>query len=382
MSNFKPDRSTSNHPALPLQRTHMPTDYRISLSEYTSGRVHRIPPNLGVKQKMDGFDPQYTNIIDYIVRITYRIWETPAREVSYIADCYSTDSKVFDDYGLQSGNQKIIDDTYHTTGAFPDIILDAEEVIWAGDCKIGFHTSHLTRILGTNSQASKYGKATGKKISVPVIANCVALGNDIFLEHVLYNTSAMIEQLGLDLWEEATRIAKDPFPGWPRSDDVWKNLRDSVSPQKALHLLEPTTGFDADQFSRELHHNIWNGDLSEVEAKYSTSFKFEGTTNRQFAGHNNYKSYVIEIRSTFPNLKHQIDEIYWMGNDSDGYLISSRWSAEGDHKGDKLYGTPSGAQCQIWGITQWRVKNGIVEQEWQLFNEFDVMIQIAAARIK
>ena len=76
----------------------------------------------------------------------------------------------------------------------------------------------------------------------------------------------------------------------------------------------------------------------------------------------------------------QVDEVYWMGNDADGWLISTRWSAEGTHSGGGLYREPTGNACQIWGITQWRVKDGRIEQEWQLFNEFDLMMQIAKAR--
>ena len=49
----------------------------------------------------------------------------------------------FDDYFLAIAARKIISDTHHTTGAFPDIILDAEEVIWAGDDIYGFQ--HLSR---------------------------------------------------------------------------------------------------------------------------------------------------------------------------------------------------------------------------------------------
>ena len=79
---------------------------------------------------MRGFEETYRNIIDYIVRITYRIWED--REVEYIADTYSDTSQVFDDYGLQHGCRKIIDDTHHTTGAFSDIELIADEIVWGG----------------------------------------------------------------------------------------------------------------------------------------------------------------------------------------------------------------------------------------------------------
>jgi len=380
MTRFMPDRSKSHHPAQALSRAHMPRSFDISLQDYTKSGAHRIPPCLGPSQPLAGFDPEYRNIVDYIVRITYRIWETQAREVAYIEACYSDDSLVYDDYGLQTGNAKIVGDTHHTTGAFPDIILDAEEVIWAGDDQVGFHTSHLTRILGTNTGPSKYGAPTGAEIDVMVIANCVALGNDIFLEHVLYNTSAMLKQLGLDLWEEAKRLASDPFPGWPRSADTWAELRAGVRPDQPLNVGEPVDGFDPDAFSRSVHDNIWNGDGAAVEDSYAADFAFEGTTDRKFAGRNAYRAYVSELRASFPDMAHQVDEVYWMGNDEDGYLISTRWSADATHTGGTLYRDPTGQKCQIWGITQQRVKDGIVEQEWQLFNELDLMIQIAKAR--
>jgi len=380
MTRFHPDRSTSHHPAAALGRADMPVGFDISLGDYTGQRAHRIPPCLGPRQSLSGFDPEYHNIIDYIVRITYRIWETRAREVGYIADCYADDSLVYDDYGLQTGNAKIIADTHHTTGAFPDIILDAEEVIWAGNDRVGFHTSHLTRIIGTNTGPSRYGAATGKPINVLVIANCVALGNDIFLEHVLYNTSAMLQQLGIDLWQEARRLAADPPPGWPRPEAVWNDLRAAVRPAQPLSVAEPVGGFDPDSFARTIHDNIWNGDGSAIDESYAPGFPFEGTTERLFQGAEAYRDYIGQLRGAFPDLTHQVDEVYWMGNEGDGYLIATRWSAEGTHTAGTAYHEPTGQRCQIWGITQWRVSGGRIEAEWQLFNELDLMMQIAGAR--
>ena len=364
--------------ALPLQRLNMPVDHHVSLKNYTSGRTTRIPKDLGPAQSLQGFDPTYRNIIDYIVRITYRIWETNDREVEYIGECYSLDSQVFDDYGLQLGNQKIIVDTHHTTSAFPDIILDAEEVIWAGNDQIGFHTSHLTRISGTNTGSSRYGNATGKTVNFLVLANCVALQNDIFLEHVLYNTSAMLQQLGIDPWEESARLVKNPPAGWPRSQKNWDQLRSATSPAIPISQAEPITGFDPDTFTREIHDNIWNGNQSAIINSYAENLLFEGATERIFSGRTAYRQYVNELRSVFPDLQLQVDEVYWMGNELDGWLISTRWSAEGTHLGNGIYRSPSGRTCQMWGITQWQVLNGIVQKEWQLFNELDLMMQILA----
>ena len=319
MARFQPDRSTSHHPAQPLSRRHMPSASTLSLDAYTQGRT-------------------------------------------------------------QKGNAKIIADTHHSTAAFPDIVLDAEEVIWSGDETIGFHTSHLTRILGTNTGPSRYGPATGRPINVLVIANCVALGNDIFLEHVLYNTSAMLQQLGLDLWEEADRLAANPPAGWPRTAERWNALRSSARPKQPLSLAEPVDGFDPDRFARAVHDNLWNGDGSALIEAYSPSVSFEGTSERLFEGHQAYRTYVNSLREAFPDLRLQVDEVYWMGNDADGWLISTRWSAQGTHTAGASFGPPCGAACQIWGITQQRVQNGKVTREWQLFNELDLMMQICAAR--
>ena len=230
--------------AVALSRRHMPTDYTVSLAKYTSRGTPeetRIPKDFGPRQALAGFEETYRNIIDYIVRITYRIWED--RDVEYIRDTYHDASRVYDDYGLQLGSAKIVDDTYHTTGAFSDIELIADEIVWAGDDEVGFHTSHRTIIRGTNDGPSRYGPATGRKVDVLVFANCVALENEIFLEHVIYNTSSMLNQLGFDIDDMARKLAADPPAGWPRSDAVWDEPACSrTAPMHRLSIAEPVDG--------------------------------------------------------------------------------------------------------------------------------------------
>ncbi len=48
------------------------------------------------------------------------------------------------------------------------------------------------------------------------------------------------------------------------------------------------------------------------------------------------------LHRAFPDLELQVDEVYWMGNDDEGYLTSERWSATGTHQGGGLYGEPTG----------------------------------------
>ncbi len=366
--------------ATPLSRRHMPRDYSISLEKYTMrGTPHetRIPDDFGPKQSMRGFEETYQNIIDYIVRITYKIWED--RDVEYIGATYSDTSQVYDDYGLQLGSQKIIEDTYHTTGAFSDIQLIADEIVWAGDDDLGFHTSHRTIIRGTNDGDSKYGPATNRYIDVLVIANCVALENEIFLEHVLYNNSSMLRQLGHDLREIVPKLAASPPAGWPRDAAIWNGLRKATRPELPISVAEPIDGFDVDRFVRQTIERVWNArDYKSLSSVYASDFAFRGPTDRAFTGARAYRELLAAIDACFPDLELKVDEVYWMGNDDDGYLTSERWSAEGTHSGAGIYGEPTGRPVQIWGITQHQIVDGRIVSEWMLFNELDLMMQLAA----
>ena len=182
----------------------MPTDFSISLG--AKGGTDRLLVNPGTEriQSMRGFEETYVDIIDYIVRITHRIWEE--KDIGYIYDTYAHNSRVVDGFGLQYGRDKIVADTVHTINAFPNIRLFADEIVWAGDDEVGFHTSHRTIIKGTNTGMSRFGLPTGRPIELWVIANCVALDNEIFEEWVLYDNAGMIRQLGFDLREMARKF--------------------------------------------------------------------------------------------------------------------------------------------------------------------------------
>ena len=368
--------------AQPLARRHMPTDYSISLASYTGRGTpdeKRIPDDFGPRQPMRGFEETYRNVVDYIVRITYRIWED--REVGYVGETYSDDSLVYDDYGLQRGSRKIIEDTRHTTGAFSNIRLIADEIVWAGDDEVGFHTSHRTLIRGTNDGDGKYGPATNRDVDVLVIANCVALENRIFLEHVCYNTSSLLLQLGFDLDEAAARLAAAKPAGWPRDERTWQGLIGAARPARPLSVGEPAAGFDVDRFVRASIDAVWNRrDEAALAAACAPGFVCRGPSDRVLSGAAAYHGFIASLAAAFPDLEVRVDEVYWMGNDREGYLSAARWSAAGVHRGAGLYGPPTGAPVRIWGITQHEIAGGRITREWMLFNELDLMMQIAAAR--
>ncbi len=352
----------------------MPSDFSISLAAKGGTDNLLLNPGDERRQSMRGFEDTYVDIIDYIVRITHRIWEE--KDIGYIYDTYRHNSRVYDDYGLQYGSEKIVADTVHTINAFPDIRLYADEIIWAGDDVSGFHTSHRTVISGRNTGFSRYGPPTGKKVLLWCIANCVSLENEIFNEWVIYDTASMIRQLGFDLRELARDFGNMMERG---ADSAAAGEGERRPGQGKPAYLPPSSagGFDVEEFIRRSYHNIWNRRmLNEVMRAYHPALQFTGSTGRAFSGRGDYQSYILSILAMFPDLALTIDDIYWMGNDDEGYLAAVRWSIAGSHRGNGIYGQPTGRQIKMWGISQHRIVAGAIAAEWMLFNEFAVMQQI------
>ncbi len=354
----------------------MPKDFAISLA--AKGGVDALLRNPGAERvhPMRGFEETYVDIVDYIVRITHRIWEE--KDIGYIYDTYRHNSRVYDDFGLQYGNEKIVADTAHTINAFPDIRLFADEIIWAGNEDVGFHTSHRAVITGHNTGYSKFGAPTGAKVFLWCIANCVSLENEIFAEWVCYDTAALVQQLGFDLREVARKLGNELAPA-AGEDPRFGEAERLPGQDRPAYMTPPdaAAGFDVEEFVRRNWHNIWNRrSLREVRRAYDQGLLFRGSTGRAFYGRGEYQSFILSLMALFPDLVVQIDDIYWMGNDAVGYLASLRWSLVGTHRGQGIYGAPSGRRVNMWGITQQEIKDGRIQREWMLFNEFGVMMQI------
>ena len=263
-----------------LKDQHMPKDFSISLKAYGGGGTTKSlnpKPKKLKYQSMKGFESQYKNIIDYIVRITYRIWEE--KNIGYIYDTYSKDCRVWDEFGLQFGSEKIVSDTVHTNNAFPNIRLFADEVIWAGDEKNSFHTSHRTIITGKNTGYSKFSPPTGKSVRLLCIANCVAKNNEIYYENVVYDTVTLIKQLGLNVNEIAKEIANQGNVG-PFAQD-FKNSKPKriISKSNKMKVEIPNKISNIRDFAEAVFDTIWNRiDFSTINKVYSDEIIFEGST--------------------------------------------------------------------------------------------------------
>ncbi len=366
-----------------LEARHMPRDFSISLDAYRRGGTDAFLGNAPVhatRQPMRGFEQQYANIIDYIVRITHQIWEE--KDIGYIYDTYSHDCMVWGELGLAAGRDLVVQHVIEQSNAFPDMRILADEVIWAGDDEVGFHTSHRSQIIGTNTGYSTHGAPTGKRIQFLCMANCVTRDNEIFYEHVAYDTCFLVKQLGFDPLETARRAGEALGDNRLPADFLSSEPRRTVGQSKPdLVPIPDSIGDNPEEFVRAAAQTIWNRrNFAAVEKVYHPGIVSEVTGGRVFHGTGQLRSFMLSLMAMFPDALYSIDDLYWMGNTEEGFLVAQRWSMLGSHRGHGRYGAPTGREVSLWGITHWVIEGGRVTKEWTTFNEFGALTQILRLR--
>jgi predicted ester cyclase len=375
-----PTRSPSNgahgQPAgggPPLRFTPAP-DFAISVKERRSRDLRSEDQGERV-QPMRGYEDGYVDIVDWIIRITDRIWDD--QDVGYIYDTYRNGCRVFTDSGPQYGVEPVVEQTMQAIHAFPDARHFADDVIWAGNEDEGFATSHRAINVGHHLGPWRWGEPTGSKIQLWVIANCVSEENQIFEEWVLYNLGARLRQCGIDVAAAARGYGNAGLclPIDQRELTEVERLEGGRIPVPAAEPSADTTDIDA--LVQALMHNVYNRrDLSAIDRVYARNVRWHGASNREGYGRADVRRMARALMATFPDLGLHVDEVYWMGNPADGYAVSVRWTAIGSHRGFGLYGAPTGRRVHLWGISQLYIRGGRIAEEWALFNEFDVMAQL------
>ena len=322
---------------------------------------------------MQGFDPKFGDIVDYILKITNEIWEE--RGIGRLYDYYSTNIRVHTSDGYMYTREKVIEGTIQALAAFPDRRLYGEEVVWTGDDKHGYYTSHRLTHEGHNWGHTKYGPPTGLRVSYRSIADCHVVRNVIVEEWLVRDELSMIFQLGYDVHEMAHKIAEEEANSGlsltvPAEVD---RLRGQLPPEP----YKDNASTEIENFVRRSIHEIWNWRLlNEIDAYYAPNFICDSASGRQFYGRKQFTNYILSLLSPFPDLAVSVDHFCALEDGPDRYRTAARWTMVGTHSGPGIYGPPTGNQFKIVGISHHIVENNKFIQEWTVFDEFSLLKQL------
>lgn len=319
---------------------------------------------------MKGFNNQFKDLPDYILKITKEIWED--RGLATLNHYYAPDLPMRFPSGLVRGNQNVINGTMATLAEFPDRQLMGEDVIWSGDDQSGFLSSHRLLTTGTHLGHGAFGAPTGKTFQIRAIADCAAKDDQIYDEWLIRDVSGIVKQLGMDV-VAYTRDLIDREGG----------------PERCVKPFHPRDDVQGGYTSRG-NDNEWGGRLADIltrimDKDFSViSSLYDRACHIYHAGDRHEISWAgadrlwLPLRSSFPSAKLEVHHVIGREDPMMAPRAAVRWSLTGKHDGHGLFGTPSGAEVHVMGMTHAEFGPfGNDGKPWSLRNEFTLFDEVS-----
>ena len=215
---------------------------------------------------MKGFDSKFKDLPDYILKITYQIWEN--RDVESIMEYYAENIPVRSPSGVTYGPEAVVRATKSTLNEFPDRQLLGEDVIWISDENSGYLSSHRILTKATHMKDGVYGKASGKKLTYRVIADCACKNNQVYDEWLVIDQGAIVRQLGIDPKEYAANLIENE--GGP---DKAVTPYDQHTPFKSTYIAPILNNFNSGNNYAEILKSIMDDSKKTVEKNYDRAIQ-------------------------------------------------------------------------------------------------------------
>ncbi|MGL4242400.1 MAG: ester cyclase [Beijerinckiaceae bacterium] len=325
------------------------------------------------------FTSEYANLTDYILGITYRIWEE--KGVGLIRRYYGKDCTMLTQGGWVKGVEAVVSGTLETLAQFPDRQLYGEDVVWADHGpKRGMLSSHRLLTTGTHNGDGLFGPPTGKNFAIRAVADClVKAGTEqITEEWLVRDTGGIAAQLGFDVREMGFRLASaDAAKGTkPWHFGMWDDVRAGRIEKHAIIQKHPA----AELARHSLHAIVNEVDVGSIRRTHDRASSLHGPMHRLYGGVDGTQLYWLCLLASLPDARLVIDHSIALEEPGRPVRTSTRWRLAGTHSGHGSLGPASGAKVLILGITQAHVWHGRIQQEWTVVDELAVQRMIGLQR--
>ncbi|MEX0370622.1 MAG: ester cyclase [Tateyamaria sp.] len=317
---------------------------------------------------MKGFSNRWKDFPDYIIGITKEIWED--RGIATLHHYYSPDIVVRSPASVVVGNEKVIGATMATLAEFPDRTLLGEDVIWSGTPEEGMLSSHRLLSTATHMADGVYGKASGKKLTYRIIADCHAINDQINDEWLIRDQTAIVNQIGWDAKEYAADL-----------------IEKEGGPENAVRPLTPATDQPGPYKGRgndnawgqkyaDILTRIMGADMAVIPAEYDRAVQSEYPGGITGHSHGPVDRFWMGLRASFPDATFTIDHQIGRDDDLMPPRAAIRWSLHGKHDGWGYFGAPTGADVYVLGISHAEFGPWGLRREYTLFDETAIWKQI------
>ncbi len=313
---------------------------------------------------MQGFDPEFSSIEDYIRVITERIWE--GRRLDDIRRYYSADCAVETPGDVSLGVDAVIAGTRATLVAFPDRRLLAEDIIISGDAQGGYLSSHRILSPMTHAGHGAFGAPSGKPVVARTVADCVCIGNRIVHEWLVRDQSAIARQTGQHERDLAQRWldARGGYckPAMPAAPSPYRSIVDHNGIAAAY---------------AESLRALWTGaGPGALAASHAADVIAQLPGGQACVGLAALQGWWSAWPEALAQASLSIEHLCASARPGRASAIAMRWRLRARHDGGGRFGAASGRGVELLGISHAEVEHGRVVREWVLLDEVALWMQI------
>ena len=266
--------------------------------------------------------------------------------------------------------------TYETLEAFPDRLLVCDNIVWSGNKKDGFYSSHRLTSPMTNQGPTLFGPATGRRVTLMNIAECVVENGQVTREWLVRDNLSLVTQLEVDPKNAAQQLAdrhEEQLDRWIESE--WSRVRNADGASQQIDQLPPPAS-KPDEFAEQVLISCWQTGNNEIlDQAYAPYSVLHRSPVRLFSGRKDQLQHFAELRGALGDIQLSVDHVAAQPFGSNGCDIAARWSVAALHEG-VLAGVPAtGKPIYILGVSHWRCIDNRIAMEWTVFDELAVISQ-------
>lgn len=335
-------------------------------------------PAADQKMSLPGFDDEFSGVVDFIIKITHRIWEQ--KNAGYCYDYYSDPCPVHSLGAYSESVADVVQNTLAMVAAFPDRSLIGENVVWSDDGNHRYYSSHRIISTMTHTGECEFGPATGRSAWVMTIADCICQDNRICYEWLMRDNSFLAMQLGLDVIDLAKQwAATEPHP---RFDAWWQQEYQRLQQTDIRKRQSWQDAADPQAAAQAWVQTLLNRkELGAIEQLYHPSARVLWPGGRHPIGLRGITGTFIQWLSQFSATAASCDHVAVTPFGPDATDIAIRWSLAGAYTGTEPGLKPCrGLPCLVLASTHLRVQHGKIIEEWTVFDEVSLYANLLRSR--
>ncbi len=325
------------------------------------------------RQALDGFEAVYSDIVDYIVRCTHRIWEE--KNIGLCRTHYAPDCVMHTLTGPVAGAETVVQGTVGALAGYTDRIVIGEDVIWSEDAPGLYLSSHRIMSRSTHlGDDTAVGSATLLTTGVTTIADCHVRANLIVEEWLVRDNARAARQLGCDPVAVARGQAEVDRTGDP-ARHAWRAAE--IAAVRAGVSVAVPADHPAAPLAAGLRAALVGDLYGDAATLFSPAAELRWPSGRHGFGRGFWIGCLLQLRQALWSPALAIDHVAARMLPHGDVAVAIRWQLAGVHAGSGVWGEATGRDLLILAVSHYRLRGGLVVEDCTVFDELAVLRQVA-----